>query len=275
MAIEEIQAVGLKMLKAVASLCEKHGITYTLYCGTLLGAVRHGGFIPWDDDVDIAMPLEDYRRFLQVAHELPAPYVLQTLDNRKAFYWMWARVCADGTTMMRRESAAADLHMGIWLDIYPFIGAARTKFGQRVQRFLLRGATGLRRAEYHKACHDASRPIQWIAMAMPFRLRRWISDLCLALATRDPERSRTIGTIDAAPFSGKYGRDDWKQLTRARFEDREFAIPVNYDRLLRIMYGDYMRLPPEEERHGHYTDSELIVDAHRDYREYQKELLRL
>ncbi len=269
--LQEVHAVELGMLKAVDDLCRKHKIRYTLYCGTLLGAIRHGGFIPWDDDIDLAMPLEDYKRFLKVAHELPAPYVMQNRYNTKAFFYVWSRVYADGTAYIKKGmKQPGDLHMGIWMDIYPFCGAARTKRRESLQWFLIECATASRTAEFYRATGYATRLRQKFMMHVPYWIRRIAGNLCLRIAMRDPEKCEKKGTLDVARFEGKYQRDDWKQLTTARFEDREYPIPVDYDRMLRIMYGDYMTPPPEDKRIMH-RDSDWILDVHKDYREYLRE----
>ena len=269
--LQEVHAVELDMLKAVDDLCRKHNITYTLYCGTLLGAIRHGGFIPWDDDIDLAMPLEDYKRFLKVAHELPAPYVIQDRYNTKAYFYVWSRVYADGTAYIKKGmKQPGDLHMGIWMDIYPFCGAARTKRRESFQWFLIECATASRTAEFYRATGDATRFRQKLMMHVPYWIRRTAGNLCLRIAMRDPEKCEKKGTLDVARFEGKYKRDDWKQLTTARFEDREYPIPVDYDGMLRIIYGDYMTPPPEDKRIMH-RDADWILDVHKDYREYLRE----
>ena len=94
--MDAIHTVELDMLKAVAHLCEDHGLRYSIYCGTLLGAVRHKGFIPWDDDVDIAMPLKDFRRFKKVVHKLPERFSCVCFDNTPDSIWPWIRIVANG-----------------------------------------------------------------------------------------------------------------------------------------------------------------------------------
>ena len=273
MSIREIQQVELDMLTAVDELCRRHGIRYTLYCGTLLGAIRHGGFIPWDDDADIAMPLEDYRRFLACAHELPAGFVVQTPANTRDYFELWAKVCADGTTCLDVDAAQLNVHWGVSLDVYPFIGAARTAWGESVQTRLLRAAKLLRTVDYFRCRKDRDSVGKRILYHVPFGLRRAVSNLLLRLAVRSPERSERIGTLDAMPFAGKFRRETWREMTAASFEGRRFPIPTDYDGILRTMYGDYMQLPPEWARVGHNNDGRrLIQDANRDFRWYQREL---
>ena len=275
--LEAIHAVELDMLKAVADLCEKHQIRYAIYCGTLLGAVRHGGFIPWDDDVDLAMPLKDYRRFQAVAEkELPSRFVCSHLDNRKNHYCLWTRITAEGTTAMRAEEARVpDLHWGLFLDIYPLIGAFRTDRGVRLQSWMLLTAQRFRRVVYYRACNDGG-AVKRFLYHVPFPARRALSNALLKLAIRDPDKCERVGTVDAMPFEGKFLREDWREMTTLQFEDAVFRAPAQYDKFLRIMYGDYMQLPPEGWRHDHVYDDKTgvrIMDPHRDYREYQLEIL--
>ena len=275
MEIKRLQEIETEMLKAITDFCDSNGLTYYLYCGTLLGAVRHKGFIPWDDDIDIAMPLKDYRKFLKLSNKLPEPYVLQYPGSDRGYYQNWARVFADGTTFMDQIFVGKGrtefcMHQGFFMDIYPMIGAAKSEKGQKIQRGLLRIARGLRWTEYVKVSGVEVKKRHKVAAAIPYAVRKSISLLCIRAVMLDPDKSNMIGTIDDAPFKGKYQYDDWKALKKAPFGKWEFWIPRRYDKVLTIMYGDYMKLPPEEQRTGHANGKMRIIDADRDYREYQE-----
>ena len=277
MNFSKLQEKELDMLKAVTDLCDQYGLTYTLYCGTLLGAVRHKGFIPWDDDVDLAMPLKDYRKFLALGDKLPEPYVLQYPGSTKGYNLNWAKVYADGTTYMDKRLIGTGrtdflMHQGISMDIYPMIGAAGTKLGQKIQRELLLISRGMMVTEFNRAIDyvDVYKKRHRLVALIPYAARKRVGRICLKAAMLDPDKCEMRGTIDAAPFMGKYQYDDWRDLKKAAFGEWEFMIPRRYDKLLTRMYGDYMALPPEEERTGHFGEHEMIIDTERDYRDYQE-----
>lgn len=278
--IRSIQLAELGLLSAIVELCEKHHLRYVLYCGTLLGAIRHGGFIPWDDDVDIAMPLNDYRAFLEVAHELPDTYVIQTPYNTPHLSTIWAKGCIDGTTYMPIAAANIDAHWGVSIDIYPLIGEETTPLKRKAQSIAIRVAKYLRFLEYAQALSletPGANVVEHIGKAflrrIPFGPRVAISNFLLEHAMRDPSLSTRVGTIDAAPFTGKFSRYDWDDFTTATFENGEYVIPAQYDRILKIMYGNYHVLPQEKDRHPHMQRDGIVVrDTAHDYREYQREL---
>lgn len=269
--LAEIHKVQLNMLKAFVALCEKYNLRYSIYCGTLLGAVRHKGFIPWDDDIDLAMPLKDYRNFLEHADELPPDFVCEHRGNTDDYDNLWAKICANGTTFMKLDSAILEKHHGLYLDIYPMIGTPERFLLQKAQKWLLYIVIRLRRVAYYR-CLKNPGCARWIIAHCPDILRKALISFIMWLCEIDPSNSEYIGTIDAAPFEGKYKREDWKEMTKLPFEDAYYTAPVQYDKILRRMYGDYMKLPPEEKRTGHFKE-DRIVDMHRDYRLYRKELL--
>ncbi len=269
--LAEIHRVQLKMLKTVVALFEKYDLRYSLYCGTLLGAVRHKGFIPWDDDIDLAMPLEDYRRFLEHADELPSDFVCEHRGNTSDCYQIWTMVLANGTTFMEIDFAQVEEHQGLSLDIYPMVGTPNIFWLRRLQSCFLFVAARLQRAAYYR-CMKNPGCARWLIAHCPDVFRRAVIDFIMWLCVIDPGSSEYIGTIDAASFEGKYKREEWKEMTKLPFEDAYYTAPAQYDKILRRMYGDYMKLPPKEKRVGHIKENK-IVDMHRDYRLYRKELL--
>lgn len=123
--LREIQLFELQMLKDVVKVCDDNNITYILSSGTLLGAVRHGGFIPWDDDIDIYMPLSDYKKFLKIAQrELGEKYFVQNYKTDKNYSEMWTQIRANGTTSMPVKAYKFDIHYGMCMDIFPAVGVS-------------------------------------------------------------------------------------------------------------------------------------------------------
>ncbi len=272
--LTEVHAAELRILKAVDELCTRHGIRYSIYCGTLLGAVRHKGFIPWDDDVDIAMPLKDYRRFLEVADELPEPYHCYHLGNTRNYYLPWAQVDDKETTCLDTALASLDLSHALSLDVYPFIGAADRLFGVKLQQKALFITRVLRSVAYYQARGDRD-IVRRILYLIPYPVRRGIGNLLLKMAMLDPEKHQRIGTVDAADFYGKFEKEDWEEMVRLHFEDGLFPAPAKYDKILCVIYGNYMQLPSENQRGYHnWVYGKLIIDANRSYREYLKEYLK-
>ena len=268
--LREIHQTEYNMLKEVVALFEKHGLRYTIYCGTLLGAVRHKGFIPWDDDIDLAMPLSDYRKFLQLGDELETRYSLVHFDNSCNFPYNWARVFDEQTTLMKKEWSFYPGHYGVFIDIYPFVGAFSSKIGQSIQNLLFSVAYVMRRAGkngYIPTNKKWKNVVLRVFSVVPFCIRNTAALFCRKIAILDPEKHSRIGTIDAVAFRGKYDTADWKEMIRLPFEGSWFSAPAKYDKLLRIMYGEYMILPPENLRYAH-VEEDMIIDMHRSYREY-------
>lgn len=132
--LRRLQLVELDILEVVADVCERHGIRWFLDRGTALGAVRHKGFIPWDDDVDVGMLREDYERFLQIAEkELPNGYSLHTPDNTPHYAPLFAKVYKDGTEFWSREISESKCEQGIFVDIFPYDTMSTDEVDQKRQ----------------------------------------------------------------------------------------------------------------------------------------------
>ena len=269
--LDQMHALLLDVLCESRNVCDRHGLRYYLYCGTLLGCIRHGGFIPWDDDIDIAMPAEDYKKFLEIApQEMPSWCAVQDLYHTKGYPYVWAKVSRNGTTLMDTDYRNSGMHMGIAVDIYPFLGIPENKVLASLQRFAVEAARQTSRVHLlRKVPAMRTSTARKLCVYLPVHTLRLIGKLLYKAAMLDPDKHTKACTVDAAPFVPKYNWKDWQETTTASFDGEMFTIPANYDKLLRIMYGDYMKLPPEEKRVGHLPNPDhTIIDFNKDYREY-------
>ncbi len=270
--LRELQLCELDALKDVKKVCEKHGIRYYLSSGTLLGAVRHQGFIPWDDDIDIEMPYADYLRFLEIApKELGDRYTLQNSDTDPFFHFAYSRIRKNNTTMMREWERSIPSHHGVWLDVFP-IANVGGKLDYRVKRLMLKACTFLRMHDY---VFELNR--KWLAeQSSHLQIGLVKAARKLPMPVRESLRRamlRRVFSQKEKPFLSNV----WTSITRRipkeafdepaavlRFEDDEFTAPKDYDCYLRTAYGDYMTPPPEDQRSGGHGD--LILDLEHEWR---------
>ena len=256
----EIKGVSLDILKDVAHFCDTHDIRYVLAYGTMLGAVRHKGFIPWDDDIDICMPREDYEKFLLIASsELQNGYVLQhySVDKKTPSYF--AKVRKNGTRFVEESVVNIPIHQGIFIDIFPIDKipddlALRKRFIKQVtfwnQLYISKNITKpslphskIRRIVYgviRRCIHVALIPISrdWLYKKLDLSLRRFNHLECNMLSCMGMQ-------------GGEHIRTDIYPLKKILFEDIYVNMPSNAEKILTDEYGDYMKLPPVDKRIGH------------------------
>lgn len=259
--IQEIQAVSLEILKAVTDVCEELGLRYALIYGTLIGAVRHHGYIPWDDDVDIMMPRPDYDKLLAYlsVHKLPN----LTLFNRQTcqdYPYMISRVSDDRYILeMENEESVG---MGVFIDIYPYDGLGKTK--EEAVRFGLKGdrlsSLCYQATRKHFAIETTTSTFRKIVKYPVFLVSKLIGKnffqkkLEKLAGVKDYEKSEYIGCIIWLSWGEKdiFPRKWFDETIMMPFDKYEFRVPKHYDEVLRHEYGDYMQLPPEKDRIGHH-----------------------
>lgn len=274
--LKEIQAFELQMLKDVVKVCEKYNITYFLVAGNLLGAVRHGGFIPWDDDVDIDMPLKDYKRFLKVAQkEFGDKYFVQNYKTEKNYGEMWTQIRANNTTSMPIELINYDINFGMCLDIFPIIGIPSDDKKAKKQKKALALNRLLLHDTYAKAVNETINKKEKLIYKFPRSLRRLFCKINEHNYMINPEESdKWIELWFSIDNSLAQPKELLEKVTMIKFENDDFNTFQDYDLYLTNLYGDYMTPPPENERGGHSdTLGKIIFDLNKSYLDYKKELL--
>jgi lipopolysaccharide cholinephosphotransferase len=256
--LRQAQLVMLRTLKIVDFICRKHGLRYWLCCGTLLGAVRHKGFIPWDDDLDISMPREDYERFLSIAsEELPTDLFLQTRQTEPSYDNISApcKIRDTGSIIMQWHERNKNYHKGIFIDIFPFdryhrrgVKAVRDRLLRSAFRFLCRCYN----AEIDKHVSMFKRLLSAFRPVFGALLKACLHITC-SIIKNDNEGLKDaecyMGHGFDTPWVRYFNPDDIFPLQQIDFEDGTFFAPHNTDAYLTHIYGsDYMTPPPEGER---------------------------
>ncbi len=272
--LREIQMCSFEILKEVVRVCEKHNLTYFLGYGTLLGAVRHKGFIPWDDDIDIEMPLKDYRKFLKIApKEISKDFFIQSHKSDPAYNLFWTHVRANNTTSMPIKQRDWNIHFGMHIDIFPLVGVCRGKLSRKLQTKGLQIARTLISKDYIQACEPNSLATNTklkILYKLPYFVRKFLCDTILRIVLKDPFKSKICSALEIG-FSCNLDPSVYNENTMVEFEGSSFVAPKNYDYVLTAIYGDYMTPPPENERFwGHEgTHGKIIYDHTKDFSVYK------
>lgn len=264
--MNELQQTEFELLKALDAVCRKLGIPYFLVCGSALGAVKYKGFIPWDDDIDIAMYREDYERFCREAPGLlPAELFLQNYHTEPRFPQIYSKLRHSGTTYIETSAAKLPIHHGIFLDIFPLDGYPKGRIAQELLEFRKRLYASMLLSAF-----DVPGGILrklWVKMGIPNRTERIVARFEQMIRRHPVENSATIcnhgnwqGRLDYAPAE-EFGYGAW-----AEFEGLCVRVPEHYDGYLRRKYGDYTLDPPEEEQVGHHYC--IVYDCQTKYTEY-------
>lgn len=251
--IEEIKMCALETLVDVAAFCKEHNITYYLCGGTLLGAVRHKGYIPWDDDIDICMPRPDYERFL--ASYTSENHTLFHYKKQADYYYPFAKVANNKTCLFETRVKSID-GMGVYVDIFPMDGLSDSK--KTAQKILRSNCfkRDLQAVGVSTTGKGIKGVVKSIIKAFSPKNAAWkLCDKIEKKTKKFPfEKSRFVGCT-----FGVYGkrevmpREVFSEVTPLSFEGHLLNAPVGYDFYLSSLYGDYMTPPPEDKRHSTHS----------------------
>lgn len=268
--MNEVQKKSFELLKIFVGICEKWNIPYYLVCGSALGAVKYGGFIPWDDDIDVGLLREDYQRFLEVAPgELPDWCFLQNYKTDRDFPHTFSKLRNSNTAFIEESLADLPINHGIYLDIFPLDGhpaerrkqilfAVRKKWFDWVRFTVITRSPNpkvrirnkiLRLLGFHKRVSQANGKLEKLYCGFP------------------PQESEIWcnygnwqGKLEYAP-SWHYGNGAW-----VTFEGLSVRIPEKFDAYLTQKYGNWRADPPAEKQNSHHVS--VRIDTERSYKEY-------
>lgn len=275
MTLREIQLYKLGVLKDIAAICDKHGIKYILHYGTLLGAIRHQGFIPWDDDIDIAVPWNDYLRLMDVLKkEHSDMYYVQNIWTDPKFPLLWTQIRVNGTTSMPVAFSSYDIHWGMCIDVFALVSADKDEKKKQKRIKAIKTVESLLAKEYAALVNQKTRSRkQRLVNMIPRCFRRMFVKAILCRHIHDPKENGFVSPLEDPRKIYAYA--DVLVTEKHVFEGELFSIPKGYDQVLKTEYGDYMTPPPEEKQGGHEQAlGQIINDVHKDYKEYKAELLK-
>lgn len=272
--LKKLQKKSLDMAVMFAEFCKRNDLLCYLCGGGCIGAIRHGGFIPWDDDLDFFMPRKDYDRFLQIWNKQPESlrYPLEYPTRHFVNHHLFANIRDKETTQILPEQQDIDLCHGVALDIIPIDGYAPTGFKRKMQciyalTFQVFCSQVLPK-KYGNLKKKACQILLGIFRGQGIRYAIWsfAKKRMTRFSIKDCE---AITELYTGPryMKNKYPKEVFEKALWVDFEDVQLPIPVGYDTYLRMAFGDYMQLPSEENRVGHHDA--VYLDLENSYKKYK------
>lgn len=279
--MNDLQICQLNILKQFIRVCEKYNLRYFLVGGSCLGAIRHQGFIPWDDDIDVGMPREDYEKYITLQKEYEGTnYFIQTYKTDPCYIYNYAKLRDSGTTYIENIYKNHRINHGVWIDIFPIDAMGekllpRNKYAKRVKfvwfNVFLSYLPALRR-KIHKQTFFKDILLNIVAILF------YIFDINHYRNKRVDKYVKKYNSKDCKMYGNHFGinikkeameKEIFFEYTKVKFEDIFANVPVQYDKYLTYLYGDYMKLPPKEKQVGHHINKGFSLSI--GYKEYIKE----
>ena len=264
--LEEAKRILIEDLDEVDRFCIENGLRYYLSGGTLLGAVRHKGFIPWDDDVDIMMPRPDYEKFIELYKDNDK-FSLYSTERNSEYLYTYPKLCKN-KTILNEKGGSAGLQLGIYVDIFPIDGlgddmskAKKVLKKIRIPQIFNLGLLVDKNRDYVSFVKNLEVGICYV-IAKLIGGHKFLYKRITKIATKyNYEDSILVGTfIDFMDGNRIFNKEIFAKAVKLPFGEKEYCVPVGYDEFLTLYFGDYMKLPPEEDREVHGYDAYHIGD---------------
>ena len=268
LSLDEIKSIELKILLEIDDICEAQKINYTLIGGSLLGAVRHSGFIPWDDDIDIAMPRYEYEQFLDYCENNPTAFKM--FSSRATDCWhLFSKAYDPETVIVDHNNHDDDVGIGVHVDIFPIDGLSNNLLISKI-RFL---ETALLREllvakNWKKYYFSKTRSPKYELIRYPiFIVSRFIpanplkSIIVKIIKSYDFNKMNYVAVIPSTYRMREIvSKTVFSDYIRIDFEDNKISAINQYDYYLKKIYGNYWVLPPEEKRKSHHNFDAYTLD---------------
>lgn len=261
--LRTLQLKELELLRQFTDFCRINRLHYYVLGGTLLGAVRHKGFIPWDDDIDVGLPREDYDRFLRLTEEKDPGFTVHTYKNDPDHYRYFSKIEDPSVKVIRHDNQVEEVGAA-WMDVFPLDGAPNLAPVRALWKYYIL----YRRAMYKLSCfskgvnvNKKNRPLVerilvFMGMHLPVEkllsTRRELDKLDFALRLFPYRKSAwVVNAMGAYKFNEMFHKKHWLKGRWYDFEGMKVWGASDYDFVLTQMYGDYMTPPPEDDRNHH------------------------
>ena len=243
--LREAQLIMLDMLVEFDAICQKHKLRYWLDSGTLLGAIRHQGFIPWDDDIDLSMPVEDYRKFIEIAQEeLSDAIFFQTSHTDSAFPFDYIKLRSQKASIIEfhEKDKKVAYHQGVFVDIFPMLTLPNTSFHQQYYNDIFKLIRSVSAVSLHTPKGKDNPPVR----------KKLVQSLALMHQGWETSESKIIYAGEMPDVAAWFDQSKVFPLKKIKFEGLEFLAPNDPEHYLSAIYSfDYNELPPLNKRSTH------------------------
>lgn len=270
---KKIWALEIDLLVEFDRVCKKHNLRYYAFGGTILGAVRHNGFIPWDDDIDLAMTMDDYTKLQEVASDFRKPYTLQTPYLDPGSYFSFMKLRNENTTFMSKVFACQKFNQGAFIDIFPLVECPPDKLKEQRARLI---PLIMKCSNYmKKGCEDLLNDAQ-LRRLHEYSTNTPLEDYNNIIKEYNNPAYKDCGFYSHSSFFFRFDeyhfwkKELWDNIVYLPFENITVPVPHGWKEILTEYYGNYMIFPPPEKRISNHAD--MIIDTEKSYVEYIRKM---
>ena len=262
--LKHLHSLELKILKEFIKICEENDLTYYMYAGSLLGTIRHQGFIPWDDDLDVVMFRDDFEKFKEIFIANPHDKIkLLSCETEEDYFHLLSKLTLKDTLFEEKWVSQVNFHIGVNIDVFVLDDLSDNNFKRNYQlkksflynKLLIMSKIKLDDLPFlSKLITHTGYYILNLLGIKP----KWLNKRCLNFLKKykNPNCEFVFDiSATAEEYPQIFNKKEFKKVKKAKFEDIEVNVPSNYDEILKSLYGDYMKLPPEDDRYNHITET--------------------